>query len=228
MRRRRQSGFTLVEIAVAALILSLLMGVSILALRQLKQRGSYASATGDVLGGLRLARAESFGRGQTTYFIIDTNVAADANGNPISPRWWVLEDVGGDFNFTAWDPSNPTGLGDLLLANGIFPTGVTVNAASAYPKQLATPYALIPATSPAPAATPAYCSFCTTGGAHPGFGWVRFSAGSPPNATFPAGTTSSAFGQQLTIMFTNGTKTFMMVVAILARSGAVTSQEQIL
>lgn len=225
---RRQSGFTLIEIAIAASILAVLMGISIIALRALRQRAQYSSATGDVVGALRLARSESFGRGQTTYFIIDTNVAADAGGNPISPRWWVLEDIGGNFNFTAWDPSNPTGLGDRLLSSGIFPRGVTVNVATGYPKQLAQPYSLIPATSPAPVASPTYCSFCLPAGAHPGYGWVRFAAGSPPTATFPAGTTSSAFGQQLTVMFANGSKTFMMVVAILARSGAVTSQEQIL
>src|SRR5215470_8009098 len=109
---RRQRGFTLVEVAVVAAVVATLAAMSIVALRGMRQRGAYASATGDVIGALRLARSESFGRGQAVYFIIDANVSTDALGNPAEPRWWVLLDVGGNFNFTLWDPANPTGLGD--------------------------------------------------------------------------------------------------------------------
>jgi prepilin-type N-terminal cleavage/methylation domain-containing protein len=223
---RKQRGFTLVEVAIALGVMGALATISIIALRGVRQRGNYASATGDVVGALRLARSESFSRGQAVYFIVDTNVTTDALGGPASPRWWVLLDVGGNFDFTAWDPANPAGLGDRVLSNGILPNGVTINAPSGYPKQLKQPYQLIPATSPAPAATPVYCSFCGTSGAKNRYGWVRFSPGSAPTATFTAGTTSSSFGQQLTLTTNNGTVDFTMVVAILARSGAVTTEEQ--
>src|SRR5207245_4354045 len=82
---RKARGFSLVEVGVGLAIVSALAGISILALRGLKQRGDYAGATGDVVTGLRLARSESFGRGQATYFIIDTPAATGV-------RWWRLLD----------------------------------------------------------------------------------------------------------------------------------------
>jgi prepilin-type N-terminal cleavage/methylation domain-containing protein len=223
---RKLRGFTLVEMAIAAGILATLAALSVAALRAMRQRGAYAGASGDVIGALRLARSESFGRGQAVYFIVDTNVTTDALGNPASPRWWVLLDIGGNFDFTLWDPANPGGLGDKVLSSGIFPASVTVGAASGYPQALAAPYQLIPAaTGTTPVANPTYCSFCLTAGARNKYGWVRFAPGAAPAATFSGGTASS-FGQQLTILFTNGTKNMMMVIGILARSGAVFSAEQ--
>jgi prepilin-type N-terminal cleavage/methylation domain-containing protein len=225
---RRQRGFTLVEVAIVAAVLATLAALSIAALRGMRQRGSYASATGDVIGALRLARSESFGRGQAVYFIVDANVATDAQGNPTAPRWWVLLDVGGDFDFTLWDPANPTGLGDKVLSSGIFPPGVKVGAAAGYPQALASPYQLIPAAvGTTPTANPAYCSFCLAGGARSNYGWVRFAPGGAPAATF-SGNTASMFGQELTVLFDNGSRKWMMVVGILARSGAIFSAEQVL
>jgi type II secretory pathway pseudopilin PulG len=225
---RKQRGFTLVEVGIAAAVLATLVAISILALRGMRQRGAYASVTGDVIGALRLARSESSGRGQAVYFIVDTNVATDTLGNPTKPRWWVLLDIGGNFNFTLWDPENPTGLGDRVLSSGVFPSGVTVGAITGYPQALAAPYQLIPAAvGTTPAANPTYCSFCLTAGAKPNYGWVRFAPGGAPAATF-SGNTVSAFGQQLTILYNNGTNNLMMVVAILARSGAIFRAEQVL
>jgi len=222
---RKQRGFTLIEVGIAAAVLATLAAMSIAGLRGMRQRGAYAGATGDVIGALRLARSESFGRGQAVYFIVDAS-ATDALGNPKVPRWWVLLDIGGNFDFNLWDPSNPSGLGDKVLSSGTFPSGVTVGASSGYPHALDAPYQLIPAAAgTSPVATPAFCSFCLVGGARPNYGWVRFSPGAAPAATF-SGTTASAFGQQLTILFNNGTQSSMMVVAILARSGAVFYKEQ--
>ena len=226
---RKPRGFTLVEVTTAAVVLAILAGMAVVSLRGVRQRNAYAGATGDVIGGLRLARSESFGRGQAVYFIIDTNITTDALGNPASPRWWVLLDVGGNFDFTLWDPSNPSGLGDKVLSSGIFPPSVTVGSATAYPQALAAPYQLIPAAvGTNPLATPRYCSFCLTAGARTNYGWVRFYPGAAPAATF-SGSTASPFGQQLTILFDNGSKKFMTVVGVLARSGAViTPPEQTL
>src|SRR5438132_8518571 len=217
---RKARGFSLVEVGVGLAIVSALAAISILALRGLKQRGDYAGATGDVVTGLRLARSESFGRGQATYFIIDTTAATGV-------RWWSLLDVGGNFDIIAWDPANPTGLGDRLLASGTLPPAVTVGTVdNTYPQQLPQPYQLVP-SAVSPVASPLGCSFCLTSGARSGYGWVRFSPGSPPNATFPAGTTASTVGQELTLMFQSDLTSRMMVIAILARSGAVSNFEQI-
>src|SRR5215470_14132979 len=123
---RKHRGFTLVEVGVAAAVLATIAALAIVSLRGIRQRGSFASATGDVIGGLRLARAEASGRGQAVYFIIDTNVATDALGNITEPRWWVLLDIGGNFNFSLWDPNNPMGLGDKVLSSGVFPPGVKI------------------------------------------------------------------------------------------------------
>ncbi|HYV67998.1 MAG TPA: prepilin-type N-terminal cleavage/methylation domain-containing protein [Myxococcales bacterium] len=225
---RKQRGFTLVEVAIAAAVVATLAALSVAALRGMRLRGAYAGATGDVIGALRLARSESFGRGQAVYFIVDANVATDALGNPTAPRWWVLLDVGGNFDFALWDPANPSSLGDKVLSSGIFPAGVKVGAAAGYPQALAAPYQLIPAAvGTTPTADPAYCSFCLAAGAHPNYGWVRFAPGAAPAATF-SGNTASTFGQQLTVLFDNGSRKSMMVVGILARSGAIFSAEQVL
>jgi prepilin-type N-terminal cleavage/methylation domain-containing protein len=224
---RKPRGFTLVEMATAALVLATLSALAVAGMRGIRQRGSFASATGDVIGGLRLARAEASGRGQAVYYIIDTNVATDAIGNVTEPRWWVLLDIGGDFNFTAWDPNNPMGLGDKVLSSGIFPSGVTISAPSGYPQALPAPYQLIPVAGSSIPATPAYCSFCLTTGPLTNYGWVRFAPGASPSATF-SGTNTSAFGQQLTVYTNSSSKNLMMVVAILARSGAIYSTPQAL
>jgi type II secretory pathway pseudopilin PulG len=220
---RKLRGFTLIEVGIAAAILASLVALSITAMRGLRQRNAYAAATGDVIGALRLARAEAFGRGQSVYFIVDTNIGT----SPDRPRWWVLLDNGGNFDINLWDPENPTSLGDRILSRGSLPTGVTVGAVAGYPKQLAAPYQLIPAaTGTTPAATPPQCSFCLTGGAKTNFGWVRFAPGAAPAATF-SGATASTFGQELTLLFNNGATSRMMVVAVVARSGAISSSEQV-
>src|SRR5438067_1961682 len=72
-----------------------------------------------------------------------------------------------------------------------------------------------------------YGGVCLTGGLRPASAWVRFAPGAAPAATF-SGATASPFGQQLTVRYDNGTQSFMMVIGILARSGAVFSKEQVL
>jgi len=225
---RKPRGFTLVEMATAAAILATLAALAVVSLRGVRQRGAYAAATRDVIGALRLARSESFGRGQAVYFIVDTNITTDALGNPASPRWWVLVDIGGNFDFSLWDPANPGGLGDKVLSSGVFPSNVSIDVAAGFPKALPQPYQLIPAaTGTSVTATPAYCSFCLTGGAKTRYGWVRFAPGAAPAATFPPATTDSPIGQELTILFSNGGQSYMTVVGILARSGSIFSNEQV-
>jgi len=224
---RKHRGFTLIEMGIAAAVLATISALAIAGLRGVRQRGSFASATGDVIGGLRLARAEASGRGQAVYYIIDTNVATDSLGNPLKPRWWVLLDVGGNFDFTLWDPENPMSLGDKVVSSGIFPLNVSISAPSGYPQALPAPYTLIPVAGSSIPANPAFCSFCLTSGARINYGWVRFAPGAAPSATF-SGSNASAFGQQLTVYTSSGSKNFMMVVGILARSGAIFSTPQAL
>jgi prepilin-type N-terminal cleavage/methylation domain-containing protein len=222
---RKHRGFTLVEMGIAAAVLATISALAIAGLRGVRQRGAFASASGDVIGGLRLARAEASGRGQAVYYIIDTNVATDSLGNPLKPRWWVLLDIGGDFNFTTWDPENPMGLGDRVLSSGIFPLNVSISAPSGYPLALPAPYTLIPVAGSSIPANPAFCSFCLTAGARINYGWVRFAPGAAPAVTF-SGSNTSAFGQQLTVYTSSGSTNYMMVVGILARSGAIFSAPQ--
>src|SRR3954469_10978478 len=203
----RARGFTAIEMTVALAIIGLLTGVTILAFRGMKNRASFAAATGDLIVQIRATRAESFSRGGTTVFVVDT-----AGG-----RWWGLEDVGGNFDLQAFDPANPTAAGDRLLASGTLPTGVTFGPANGYGAALPQPFQLIPSfpgASPPPAL--AYCSFCLNSGARSGYGFIRFAPGSPLG--WSSGPLAS--GQQLTLTVTNAGTKFqrILTVAVLART----------
>jgi hypothetical protein len=200
----------MIELTVTLAIVSVLTGVSVLALGGLKMRGSFAGATGDVVVGIREMRAESFSRGAVTVFVVDT----------IGERFWGLEDVGADFDLASFDPANPTAAGDRLLISGTLPSGVSFGPATGYGSALPQPFRLVPAyagASPAPALP--YCSFCLTSGSKSGFGFIRFAAGSP--LAYSAGPVSS--GQQVTLTAKlPGTKLQpVLTLAVLTRTGAL-------
>src|SRR3954463_6035450 len=205
----RARGFTAIEMTVALAIMGLLTGITILAFRGMKNRASFASATGDLIVQIRATRAESFSRGGTTVFVVDT----------VGGRWWGLEDVGGNFDLAAFDPANPTAAGDRLLVSGSLPTGVSFGPATGYGAALPAPFQLVPSfpgASPAPAFP--YCSFCVTSGAKTGFGFIRFTPGS--QVTWSGGPVAS--GQQLTLTAkVAGTNLQpVLTLAVLARTGA--------
>lgn len=215
MKPTSAAGFTLLEMMTALGVLSVLMGISVLALGGMKKRGSFASATGELLGNLSRARAEAYGRGTATVFIIDT----------VGNRWWSLEDVAGTFvpatTLTTFNPATPAPAGFSLLGSNTFPTGVTFTGASnGYAATLPAPYAGVPASAGAiPPPTFAYCSFCLGSGANQGFGAVRFEASG--GATFSGGPT--AVGQSLSIAGDMDSGKNVLTVAIIAKTGAAES-----
>jgi hypothetical protein len=199
----------MLELATALAIIAILSAITIFALRGLKSRSNFASATGDLVVGVRETRAESFSRGAATVFVVDT-----AGG-----RWWGLEDVGGDFDLAVFDPKNPTAAGDRLLVSGTLPAGVSFGPATGYGAALPAPFQLVPSfpgASPAPALP--YCSFCLTSGAKPGFGFIRFAPGS--QVAWSGGPDAS--GQQVTLTGTVAGTTLqpVLTIAVLARTGA--------
>jgi prepilin-type N-terminal cleavage/methylation domain-containing protein len=208
----RHRGFTLIEMVVAMAIVGIMAGLSIAALSGLKKRGNFVSATGDLLEGLRLTRAEAFSRQAPCVFIIDT----------VGNRWWSIIDIANAFNLTTFAPATPAPAPAVLLASGTLPTGV-IFGPSGTPggygaTYLPAPYGGIPgntSTSPTPYG---YCTFCLSSGTNAGFGSISFyGAGS---AVFSAN--SSAFGNQFTIQSPQpgGSGLQTMTFAVVARTGA--------
>lgn len=212
MKTSTAAGFTLLEVMTAAGVLSVLVGISVLALGGMKKRGNFASATGELMANLQRTRSEAYGRGSATVFIVDT----------VGSRWWSLEDVNGTFvpatSLAAFDPASPAPAGFNLLGSNTFPGGVTFSGASAgYAAALPAPFAGVPSysgSSPAPAYN--YCSFCVTSGANAGFGAVRFEASG--GATFSGG--PAGVGQSFSLAGKLDTGVNVMTVAIIARTGA--------
>lgn len=196
-------------------ILGVLMGISVLALGGIKKRGTFTSASGELLANLQRARSEAYGRGTATVFIVDT----------VGNRWWSLEDVTGAFNpatsLATFNPATPAPAGYTLLGTDTFPAGVTfTGASSGFGSALPAPYASVPSfpgSSPAP--TYAYCSFCINSGANAGFGAIRFEASG--GAVFSGG--PAGVGQSLSIAGALDTGSNVLTVAVVARTGAAES-----
>jgi prepilin-type N-terminal cleavage/methylation domain-containing protein len=209
---RRHRGFTLIEMVVAMAIVGIMAGLSIAALSGLKKRGNFVSATGDLLEGLRLTRAEAFSRQAPCIFIIDT----------VGNNWWSIVDVANTFNLSTFAPATPAPSPAILLASGTLPTGVIFGPSTSPggygANYLPAPYGGIPgnaSTSP----TYPYCTFCLSTGGNAGFGSISFyGAGS---AVFSANS-SSWIGHQFTIQSPQpgGSGLQTMTFAVVARTGA--------
>jgi hypothetical protein len=211
MRRRTGRGYSLIELAIATGILAALAVTGWAALQGLKSGTSYSTAMSELVVGLRRTRAEAFGRGNPTYFIVDT-----AGG-----RWWGVEDVGGDFTLDGFNPSNPAPAPDNLLASGTLPTGASFGPALGWNAALARPFGAIPSTTSA-GANYAYCSFCRKSGVNTGFGAVQFQPGGV--ARFDAG--PAALGQVFTVASSTKSPIKVTAVAMVARTGVVYTFEK--
>ena len=98
--RSNASGFTLIEVAVAVLILGLLFGFSVPSVRAFRQSHLLASATSDVVGQLRLGRQKAIGtqheqrltfsEGTNTYTVEDI-VTGQTSGPFTLPKGIVVE-----------------------------------------------------------------------------------------------------------------------------------------
>src|SRR5258708_23505651 len=143
----RHRGFTLIEMVIAMAIIGIMAGLSIAAMSGLKKRGNFVSATGDLLEGLRLTRAEAFSRQAPCIFIIDT----------VGNNWWSIIDVANTFSLASFTPATPAPAPAVLLASGTLPTNV-IFGPSASPggygsSYLPSPYGVIPGNS---ASSPTY------------------------------------------------------------------------
>lgn len=204
--KRRPRGFTILEMLTALVIVGLLAGLSIAALGGLKKRGNFVSATGDLVEGLRLTRAEAFGRQSPCVFVIDT----------VNSRWWSIADVDNNFSLAAFNPATPNPSPDVLLNSGTLPTGVTFGPSTGYgaTNTLPVPYAGITAN--------VACSYCVTSGGNT-YGSITFyGAGS---AKFSAN--NSSIGNQFTIQSAqpSGTGLQTMTFAVVGRTGAAATFE---
>jgi prepilin-type N-terminal cleavage/methylation domain-containing protein len=200
----RPRGFTLLEVLTALAIVGIMAGLSISSLSGLKKRGTFVSGAGDLIEGLRLTRAEAFGRQSPCVFVIDT----------VNNRWWSIADVDNNFAIGSFNASTPNPSPDVLLASGTLPTGVTFGPSTGYGASLPAPYAGVTANSA--------CSFCVTAGGNT-FGSITFyGAGS---AVFSANNTS--IGNQFTIQApkASGSGLQVMTFATVGRTGAVASFE---
>jgi hypothetical protein len=184
------------------------------ALARLKNRGNFASATGDLIVGLRKTRASAYGRGTTTVFVIDT----------VGARFWGIEDVNGAFDITTFNPATPAPAGFNLLVSGTLPNGVTfTDATNGYGLALPQPYAGVPSFSGStPAPNFAYCSFCRTATPNVGFGSISFDPSG--GARFNAG--PAAVGQSFSVIGqsqgSTGAQT-VMTYAVVGRTGTAES-----
>jgi prepilin-type N-terminal cleavage/methylation domain-containing protein len=216
MSRRARSGFTLVEMMVAIVVIGILGALSVAALGGLKSRGNFVSSTGDLVEGVRRTRAEAFSRGSPCVFVIDTA------GN----RWWSIVDFALSFSLASFNPATPAPAPDILLASGTLATNVSFGPSGSpggYGAALPQPYVGVPAysgASPAPAFP--YCSFCSTT-TPAGYGAITFYGSG--GAVFSGGPT--AVGHQFTIQAPKpgGAGLQIMTVAVVGRTGAIANFE---
>ena len=204
MRVQTQRGFTLLEIAIAMAIITIVAALSFAAIGGMRKRATYANVTTEAAMGVRRMRAEALGRGLSTVFVVDT-----AGG-----RWWGLEAPAGGFGLTELDAFDADAPGEVI-ASGTLPEGVSFGPTT-HLKALAAPFAGVPVTS-TQAPTFPYCSFCRDTGTNKGFGAVVFSSNG--TATFVGA--PSAVGHQFSLRGTDGKVTRTFTVAIIGRSGVV-------
>lgn len=166
-------GFTLLEIAIVLVIITILAGLSIGGLDLMKARAGFASTAGDVVSALRRVQSDAYGNATYSAFVIDTS----------GGKWWALENVEPQFSLASFDPANPTvrsdGLGvRTVQASGTFSSNVHF---AGYGSTLPVPFASVP-TTVAQGAAFASCSFCSASavGSNPaGSGVILFEEGAP-------------------------------------------------
>jgi len=161
-------GFTMIEMLTVIAIVGIIAGLSAFALRRLKARGNFSSATGDFITALRTCRAEAFARGDNTVLVIDT----------VGGNWWAIEDVAGTFSLAAFLPATPAPPPDRLIWSGTLPSGVIFGPSAGWGFALPAPLSGIPTgfltladgggtaniSTDGGTAQPnfKYCSFCDT------------------------------------------------------------------
>lgn len=159
--RARRAGFTLIELSIVIVIISLIAALALFTLGAIRQKNAISLAPKQFMSALGTARQEAMSNGKDVVFVLIGNAgAADATtcSNPtLTPlpsmsarcvRYWILEDrpdlPGGRFdyaseltNFPLNTPfGNPNNLlnadGDRVLSGGYLPTPIFLGKAANY------------------------------------------------------------------------------------------------
>ena len=189
-------GFSLVELATVLAIIAITSAITIYALGGVGKRANYSATTGGLITDLRKTRAEAYGRGSTTVFVVDS----------VGGNYWGIEDVSNNFSLANFNPATPAPAPDNLLVSGTFAKGLAFGPATGFGPVLPAPYSSILANSA--------CTFCGTFGSNVGFGSVLFQASG--GAQFSSG---AAAGASFTVSQNLGSATQIMTIAILGRTG---------
>lgn len=210
---RDDRGFTLIEMLTVMAIIGVLMGITILGLRGMKDRGNFASGTNDVVTAIRDCRAQAYGTGATTVFVVDT----------AGSRWWSLNDAANSFDLTlaTFNPASPAPTGGSVIDMNTLPNGVSFNGATnGYGSILPAPYVGVPSYSGSTNVPNfPYCSFCLKAGTNAGFGAIRFTA--TGRAVFSSG--PSGIGQSLSMKGLLESGSNVMTIGIIGRTGSLAS-----
>ena len=207
---RGSCGFTLVELVVVIAVIGVVAAIVLGGIESLRKRASFTGAVGDIVTSLRKTRAEAFGRGIYTAFIVDT----------VGGRWWAIEAPNG-ISLSTFNPSAP---GTVILT-GSLPNGTVFGPTGGYGLALADPFAGIPILS-GQSPNLNYCSFCNTGAPNQGFGEILFEpAGSVQFSGGPPGV-GQQFTLQGTIQSSAGVAVRTTAVTITALSGVIEQFDQ--
>ncbi len=125
MSVRRQSGFSLVELAVVLAISAVLTSVALPDLRQMIRSHRLKAAVGDLFGAIDLARSQAIARGRKVLL-----VPADGATLDWSDGWLVFVDENGD--------RRPGAGEEVIMRHGPPGDGIVVGAV--FSSQQGTPY----------------------------------------------------------------------------------------
>lgn len=199
-------GFTILETLTVLAVVGIITGIVLGGMEILRKSSMFSGSSGDLITSLRKTRAEAFGRGIYTAFIIDT----------VGGRWWGIEAPNG-INLSTFNPSAP----GTVIVSGTLPTEMVFGPSGGYGAALPAPFAGIP-TLPGQSPNFNYCSFCNTSSPNTGFGEILFEpAGS---AQFSGGPAS--VGQQFTMQGAFQGRTRTTAVAITTFSAVVEKFER--
>jgi hypothetical protein len=161
--------FTLVEAAITMAIITIIGIGALTVVRQVKLRNSFTSSVAGVQVGLRKLKADAWGSGFNTVFVV----------NQSTGQYWGIEDQSKTFSLSTFSASSPAPSPNVLLFKGTLPSPVTFGPSTGY----------VGGTLPWPFATvhvASACTFCVTSPAN--YGAVTFT---PEGTAFLTGTNTA-------------------------------------
>ena len=116
--RRPAGGFTLVELLVTIVVLSILLGLAVPAFRSFMQNDQQWTQTNSLILSLNTARSDAIKNDLAAGAkVCSSNTGLGCTGTPWNQGWIVL----------GADPANPGNPPKVLQAVGALPTGTTLN-----------------------------------------------------------------------------------------------------